>query len=195
MNGMDAGIPIVLFQGVVIAVAGTTETLKPLADGKEAGLRWIAFGHRRQEIQQQGVFLLFFMAPHFFKIHIQAALQQQAQGPFDHRSLKQQHPFHIGVFNDGHRRICGVFLLDLPALFSEDRIFQGSIVGGRSHGGSPDAHPDPRFVHHLKHVSKPVVGITHQIAPAIVSVTHAELRGGAPPVTQFVKNSRSNHIV
>ena len=35
MNGMNAGIPIVLFQGVVIAVPGTAEALKALTDGKK----------------------------------------------------------------------------------------------------------------------------------------------------------------
>ena len=169
--------------------------MESLADGKDAGFRRIGLGDRREEIQEKGVLFLLFVAGHLFQVHIFTALQQQRQRPFDHRSLEQQHSFYVGMLNDRNRGMGWIFFLYQPPLFSYLGIGERGVVGGCGHGGSAHAHADSGFVHHLEHVFKPVVGLSHQISPAIVPVPYAELGDGASPVTQFVKNPRSNHVV
>ena len=195
MNGMNPCVPVILFQRVVIAVPGPAESLQPTADGKDAVFGRIGLGHRRQDLQQNTVFLFLIVLGHLLHVHVLAALQQQREGTFGACLLEKQHSFDIRVLYYGNRGFRGVLVPELSSLLSLLSIVESRIIGGRSHGCCPHPNAYSGLIHHLKHVKEAMVRLAHKISATILFVTQTELDCGASPVTQFMKNPGCDHVI
>ena len=195
MDRVDPDIAVVLLQRELIAVAVAAQTLEPLADGKNPHLRWVALGDGRQQVEQQLVLFLLIAFGHPCEVDVLRALEDQRQRPFHDGALEEEHPLHIGVFDDRHLRRKGILSRNGPPLRALPGVFEGGVVGGRCDCCRPHSDVDPRLVHHLEHIAEPLVRFTDEPAPAVVVVAEGELRDRRAPVAKFVVDPDAGHIV
>ena len=179
-------MPVMLFQWKFIAVPVPAQDLQPCTDRRDSHFRRVRLGHRGQEIQQQFVLLFLLPGQNPCQVGVQGALNNERHGAFHHGSLEEEHSLNIRMLDDGDLGLGGVLAGQPPSLGPLLGVFQGGVIGGRGDGRRPQAYVDPGLVHHLEHIHEPFMRFSHQVAPAVVVLPHAQLRDGGPPVAQLV---------
>ena len=175
VDRMDPDVPVVLLQRKLIAVTVAAQALESLAHREDSHLRRVALGDGGEKVEEEFVSLFLLSLGHQGKIHILGALEDEGERSFNDGALEEEHPLHVGMFDDRDLRRQGILPGDGPPLRPLPGILQGGAVGGRCDCRSPHPHIDARFVHHLEHVAEPLVGFANQPAPAVVAVTEREL--------------------
>ena len=99
------------------------------------------------------------------------------------------------MLNDGDLRLGNIADSHGAALGALAGIFESRVIGSGANGRRAHAYGQPRLVHHLKHVAEALIGLAHEVAPAIISPTNHKVGNGCPFAAQLVVDARRNDVV
>ena len=104
-----------------------------------------------------------------------------------------QHPPHIGVMNDRHRRAARVAqILALDALLCIGKCLLISALGNTD---TLQPNHEASFVHHDEHILKAAVGLTNQVCDGSFTVAVRKDGGWARMNAKLVFDRNAAHIV
>ena len=128
-------------------------------------------------------------------IHQTIAIQTHGNGRFRIGFLGEQQTLHVRMLNDRHLWFAEIRIVRVTTLQAIPGVIQRKAVAPIAQHGSPKPDPDPSFIHHLEHVTQPLVGFTDQIAVTIIIITERQRRAGGTAITEFVNQPGQYHVV
>ena len=162
-----------LFDIVFAGVAVAPEHLDRETVGLQAPLRRPTLGDRGQDVQQQTHLIALIVGlGAVLPVDQPGAVQRQGERAFDIRLLRQQHPLHVGVFDDRDLRGRRILTRDRAALWTLPGILQRLEVSGVPQGHRAHTDAESRFVHHVEHVDDAAMRFADEIPTRAVEVQH-----------------------
>ena len=165
VDHVQALVAPILLDGEVTGVAIAAVDLNGQAVGFQAPFTGPAFHNRRQNFQQPLGLVLLRLVTGVEFIHQTGAVQAQRQSSLAIGFLRQEHALDVGVFNQAHRSLRGVFARrpHRSALGAGFGIVQRGVVACQSQHGGGQSHTDACLVHHVEHALQALARFTHQI--------------------------------
>jgi hypothetical protein len=126
-------------------------------------------------------------------VHLGGREISQCPHSFDPRFHVHQHAPNVSVLDDRHGRAAG--RTDGAALHALACVAQRLLISalGNGHTFQPDV--DTGVVHHRKHVSKPAIGFSHQVANGALVLAEGYDRGRPSVNSHFVFNRCADKII
>jgi hypothetical protein len=90
-------------------------------------------------------------------------VEDQAEPTFHVGLLREQHPAHVGVCGDRHRRRGRALRAGGPSLRTRAGIIQRREVAGVAEGDRAGTDADPGFVHHMEHLRESGAPLADQV--------------------------------
>ena len=110
-------------------------------------------------------------------------VQAQREAAFDNRLLSQQHPPHIGVFDDHHLAGLRIALIGMAALRALRRIREGVPVTGVGHGDRSQSDLEASLIHHVKHLRETAIRLADELTDTLATCTEIQQAGDDAPGT------------
>ena len=165
VDRVEPVVAVVLLDVVLAGVAVAAVDLDREVVGLQAPLRRPALRDRREHLQQQvGVRPRLGRGRGALLVEELAAVQDEREPAFDERLLREQHPAHVGVLDERHRRRGGILRARRAALGTGARVVERLQVAGVAERHRARADRDPRLVHHVEHGGEALVRLADEVA-------------------------------